>query len=165
VNTKSRVFLAAVCIVIPAIIGCDAMARKFIRKPKQDTSAQEEMVIVPEEYNIGNISKEELYREYFLFWKSWQDELIEALMQKKSQKKQIDCAQEGLKNLNSLKGLLNQDAKDKLDIYIKRLQGLKEAISKDLYGSNALGYAHDAERLRIDILQKFSYDKIKDNLL
>ena len=164
-NTKNRAFLAAVCIVIPAIIGCDAFARKFTRKPKQEVLVQEEMVIVPEEYNTANISKEELYREYFLFWKSWHEELIESLMQKKSQKKQIDCAQEGLKNLDNLKGLLNQDAKNKLDIYIRRLQDLEEAISKDLYSSNALSYAHDAERLKVDILQKFSYDKIKDNLL
>ena len=151
--------------IILELIGCDAFVRKFTRKPNKENIPQEEMVLAPEEYKGPNMSKEELYRQYFLFWKSWSDELMEALMQGKSQKKQLDCAQEAIKNLENLKAFLDEDTQRKLGIYIGRLKDLKNAISKDLYGNNAQNSAHDAERLKIDILQKFSYDKIKNNLL
>jgi hypothetical protein len=150
--------------IILELAGCDAFVRKFTKKPTKENMSEEEMVLAPEEYKGPNMSKEELYRQYFLFWKSWSDELMEALIQGKSQKKQLDCAQEAIKNLESLKAILNLDTQKKLDIYIGRLNDLKNAISQDLYGNNSLNNAHDAERLRIDISQKFSYDKIKNNL-
>lgn len=138
--------------------------RKFTRKPVKENISQEEMVLLPEEYKGPDMSKEELYRQYFLFWKSWSDELMEALMQGKSQKKQLDCAKEAINNLENLKALLDEVTQKKLDIYIGRLKDLKNAISRDLYGNNSLNNAHGAERLKIDILQKFSYEKIKSNL-
>ncbi len=157
--------IIAVYLAIYLIAGCDAFVRKFTRKPKNENNPQEEMVLAPEEYKGPNMPKDELYHQYFLYWKSWQDELIESLQQRKSQKKQLDCAEEGIKNLINLRALLNEDTQKKLDIYINELKDLKSAIGKDLYGNNATSNAHDAERLKINILQKFSYDKIKDNLI
>jgi hypothetical protein len=111
------------------------------------------------------MSKEELYRQYFLFWKSWHDEVIESLLQKKSIKKQIDCSQEAIKNLINLRALLNIDMQKKLDIYIAQLKELHNQISKDLYGNNVITNAQRLERIKRDILRDFSYGKIKNYLI
>lgn len=147
-----------------SLVGCDAFVRKFTRKSKKENIPQEEMVLAPEDYKGPGMSKEELYRQYFLFWKSWADELIESLLQRKSQKKQLDCAEEGIKNLINLRALLNETTQQKLDVYISELKDLKSAVGKDLYGNNAANNAHDAERIKINILQKFSYDKISKDI-
>jgi len=147
------------------LIGCDAFVRKFTRKSKKENLPQEEMVLAPEEYKGHQMSKEELYRQYFLFWKSWHDELIESLLQHKSQKKQIDCAEEAIKNLINLMALLNIDMQKKLDIYIARLKELQSQISKDLYGNNAITNVQRLERIKRDILRDFSYNKIKNYLI
>jgi len=145
--------------------GCDAFVRKFTRKPKTENLPQEEMVLVPEEYKGPQVPKEELYRQYFLFWKSWHDELIESLLQKKSQKKQIDCAEEAIKNLINLQKLLNEEQQKKLDIYILQLKDLQEAIGKDLYGMDSSNNVQNAERIKRSLLREFSYNKVKDCLI
>lgn len=162
---KKIFYISGICFLILNLIGCDAFVRKFTRKKKKENLPQEEMVLVPEEYKSPQMSKEELYRQYFLFWKSWQDELSESLLQRKSQKKQIDCAEEAIKNLVSLRGLLNEEKQKKLDVYIVRLKGLKDEISKDLYSNNAASSYQSAERIKRNILKDFSYNKIKDFLV
>jgi hypothetical protein len=161
---KDVCLLSSVFCLLSSLIGCDAFVRKFTRKPKKEELPQEEMVLAPEEYKGPQITKEELYRQYFLFWKSWMLELIESLLQNKSLKKQVDCAQEALKNLISLKELLNEEAQKKLDVYITQLEDLKTQITKDLYGSDVASNLRRAERIKMNILKDFSYAKIKNFL-
>jgi len=68
------------CILLSVLSGCETMARKFTRKSKKPGQPVQ-MVLAPEEYKGPDMSKEELYRQYFLFWKSWHDELENALIQ------------------------------------------------------------------------------------
>lgn len=161
---KNIIYLFFVNLLIFELIGCDAFVRKFTRKRKKDNIPQEEMVLAPEEYKGPGMSKEELYRQYFLFWQSWQDELISALFYHASQKKRISCAEEAIKNLVSLRGLLNAEQQKKLDVYINQVSDLKEQISRDLYGNNTNNHILSAERIKRNILRDFSYSKIKDYL-
>jgi len=147
------------------LMGCDAFVRKFTRKPKKEDLRQEEMVLAPEEYKGPQMTKEKLYRQYFLFWKSWHDELIESLSQHRSQKKQVDCIEEAIKNLVNLKALLNINMQKKLDVYLFELKELQDQISKDLYGNNAIINARSAEHIKRNILRDFSYNKIKNYLI
>ena len=158
---KNAFFLFSVFCFLFSAIGCDAFVRKFTRKPKKEMLPQEEMVLVPQEYKAPEVTKEDQYRQYFLFWKSWQSELIESLMQNTSQKKQIDCARQALDNLINLKGLLSPDAQKKLDVYIIQLQELGDLITKDSYGNNATSSLRSAERIKRNILQGFPYNKVK----
>jgi hypothetical protein len=160
---KQTILLVTSYSLLVTIIGCEAFVRKFTRKPKKEDLPQEEMVLAPEEYK-SNISKEDLYRQYFLFWKSWQSELIESLVQKRSNKKQVDCIDEAIKNLLNLRTLLNAEKQQKLDAYIARMQELRGAIASDIYSNSVSTNAQAAERLKMNILRDFSYDKIKDYL-
>lgn len=145
-------------------IGCEAFVRKFTRKPKKDDLAKEEMVLAPEEYKGPQMTKEELYRQYLLYWKSWQDELIAALSPNANHKKQIGCANEALKNLSHLRTLLNTEKQKRLDIYIAQLENLKGEITKDAYSSSVVSSRLTAERIRRNILKEFSYQSVKDYL-
>jgi hypothetical protein len=162
-NLAKRCLFFTFTFLLLTTLGCDAFVRKFTRKPKKEDLPQEEMVLVPEEYKGSQMGREELYRQHFLFWKSWQDELINALFQKSSRKRQIDCAEEALKNLTALKGLLNAEQNKKLDIYIGELRELRDLIAQDLYGNSAIAYSQKTERLMRNILRDFSYSKVKNN--
>ncbi len=150
------------------LVGCEAFVRKFTRKPKKDQGPREEMVLAPQEYK-PTMSKEEQYRQYFLFWKSWQDELINSLVYlpgiSPSHKKQVDCANEAIKNLVSMRLLLNSDAQKKLDAYISRMADLRDAINSDVYSNSANSNRLNAERIKRDILQDLSFSDIKKSLL
>jgi deoxyribodipyrimidine photolyase len=150
--------------LLVTLIGCDAFVRKFTRKPKKEELTQEEMVLAPEEYKVG-MSKEELYRQYFLFWKSWQDELINALSREGSHKKQVACAKEAIKNLEYLRPLLNEEKQKQLDVYINKLNALKDSVEEDAYNNNFAINASLAESIKMNILKDFSFNKIKNYLL
>jgi hypothetical protein len=146
------------------MIGCDAFVRKFTRKPKKENLPEQELVLAPEEYKAPQVTKEELYRQYLLYWKSWQDELITSLSYDgTNHKKQVDCANESIKNIKSLRELLSTEKQKKLDTYIAQLENLKESVSKDTYGDNIIVNRTTAERIKRNILRDFSYRKVKDS--
>ncbi|MDD5465907.1 MAG: hypothetical protein PHP73_06165 [Candidatus Omnitrophica bacterium] len=158
----------AFCILLSGFLllslaGCESFARKFTRKSKKTDQAVE-MVLAPEEYKGPNMTKEELYRQYFLYWKAWQDELINALVQKASLKKKIDCAQEALKNLVNMKTQLVPEAQKNFDPSIARLNDLLVSIKGDIYGSNDVGNYRAAEQIKANIQRDFIYPKIRNYL-
>lgn len=158
--------LLIVLFLVLNLVGCEAFVRKFTRKPKEDIH-QEPMVLTPEEYKCP-LSKEELYRQYFTFWRAWQDELIASLLvvtERVNNKKQVDSADEAIKNLTSMKALLKADAQKKFDPYIVRMLDLRDSIQKDIYGNRIFQNRQEAERLRRDILQSFSFPEISKELL
>ncbi|MGA2774603.1 MAG: hypothetical protein ABSE81_00845 [Candidatus Omnitrophota bacterium] len=159
-----KLFSAVViCFLIFSLTGCEAFTRKFTRK-KKDVSPQEELVLVPEVYK-NTASKEEQYRQYFIFWKAEHGELIEALLQNKPNKKKVKSAQEAIKHLENMKSLLNEAAQKQLNGYIARLKDILDAIGNDTYGGNNDFYRVKAENIERDIMKDFSYNKIKNSLL
>ncbi|MDD5108054.1 MAG: hypothetical protein PHC29_00880 [Candidatus Omnitrophica bacterium] len=145
------------------LVGCESFVRKFTRKSKKSDQAVE-MVLVPEEYKGSNMTKEELYRQDFLYWKSWQEELINAFIQKSSLKKKIDCMQEALKNLSKMKMLLVEDAQKNLEVYITKSNDLLSYIQSDVYGIADDRNYRTARLLKSNIEQKFAYAKIRNYL-
>jgi len=154
-------------LVIPIfcfLVGCDAFVRKFTRKSKKETVVEEEMVLAPVEYKPAPTTGEAPYRQYLLYWKSWQDELIETLLANTSHKRQLDSAEEAINNLIELNKLLQDSCRPRMEGYIQRMKDIRDAIEKDIYGSNAASLRNSAERLRRDILRDFSYEKVKNDL-
>ena len=165
-NLKFRqVLILIVCSAfLINLVGCEAFARKFTRKSKKE-KAPEEMVLSPEEWKGPKMTKEEMYRQYYLFWKSWQDELINALSQGASLKKKNDCAEQADKNLLGMRTMLNETKQKQLDIYLKQVDSLASAIKSDIYGASNNSNRQAAENIRRNILQRFSYGDIKNDLL
>ena len=161
---KTFIFFCGLLTVVCGLCGCDAFVRKFTRKPKREPP-KEELVLAPEEYKIQPIAKEDLYRQYFIFWKSWHNELIDALSIGVSHKRQIYCINEATKNLEQMKPLLREEKQKKIEISIEQLNGLKAQLEEDLYGNNISVNRLTAERIKRGILRDFSYNKTKDCLL
>ena len=145
------------------LFGCEAFTRKFTRKSKK-TDTTVEMVLSPEEYKGPNMTKEELYRQYFLYWKSWQDELINSLTYKTSLKKKVDCANEALKNLVNMKMLLVLNAQKNFDAHISKMTDLMMDIKKDVYSQDDNRNCQRAERIKANIQRELVYPKIRNYL-
>jgi len=165
VRCRQALLLLVTAWVTVSLFGCEAFVRKFTRKQKKEEGKREEMVLVPQEYLGPDLTKEELYRQQFLFWEAWHDELIETLTGSANHKKQVGCAEQAIKNLEQVRARLDEPTRKKLDVYLDKLRGLKDAIVKDGYSNNASSRRGSAERIKRDILKNFSYQKIKDYLL
>lgn len=160
---KKKVCLLILSVILLSVLGgCESLARKFTRKAKKTEAV--EMVLHPEEYKGPEMTKEEIYRQYFIYWKSWHDELINALSSKASHKKKIDCGQEALKNLVVLKMLLVSEMQKNFDPEISKLTGLLAGMKRDAYGSNDERNLQLAERIKLNIQRKFVFSKVKNYL-
>jgi len=160
-----RCFLVFIILALSfELIGCDAFVRKFTRKPKTDENAVPDLVLVPEEYK-SNMSKEDLYHKYFSYWQAWHEELMQALYLNLSLKKRVDCSEQAIKNLISLKGLLTVEKQKALDIYINDMKELRDSISSDTYNTDHSLNMSAARRLKLNILKDFSYPQVKKDLI
>ncbi len=160
-----RFFAFVVCAAIAlTTVGCDAFVRKFTRKKKMAPGQQEEMVLAPEEYKGPNMTKEELYRQHYLYWKSWHDELIESLASDRNHKKQLSCADETLKCLMQMRDMLNEPLQKKFEPYIGKVQDIRSDIAADIYGSRSARLRTAAEHVRQQILRDFSYPEVAQGM-
>ena len=160
---KKALLVAISWLLIINLIGCEAFVKKFTRKKKGEEK-EEILVIAPEEYKDTRTA-EQKYRDAFDFWKSWQDELVESLLQKKSNKKIKSCADEAIKNLLEMRAMLNIEKQKALDVYIDRMKSLKKSIESDIYGNNSSTYMEKADQLKMNISQKFSYRDVAKYLI
>lgn len=161
---KKAISFFAICFLLTTALGCEAFVRKFTRKSKKD-KAPEEMVLSPEEWKGPQMTKEERYRQYLLFWQSWHDELSGAVAQNTSQKRKNYCIQQAIKNLVGMRALLNESKQKQLDVYLRQMLDLESAIKSDIYGASSSASLQAAHRLKMNILKYFSYNDIKNDLL
>ena len=157
---KNSFCLLSVFFLLFSALGCEAFVRKFTRKPKKD-KAREEMVLAPEEWKGPQMTREEMYRQYYTFWQAWQEELINALSRNAPLKKKNDCAGQAVKNLLGMRGMLNETRQKQLDVYLKQMNGLLSAVKADIYGASNNSNRQSAEKVKRNIMQSFSYSDIK----
>jgi hypothetical protein len=158
------VFLSVI-FLLGNLCGCESFVRKFTRKPKTEDKPREDLVLEPEEYKGPNLTKEQLYRKYLGYWKSWQDELITAFLNNGTYKKRVDCIEQAIKNLEQLRKMLNPDKQKIMDDYLNRMQALKDRVVSDVYGVDMKSQRTETERLRMGILKDLSYHKVKDSFI
>jgi len=162
-NIVIRIGVVVILSSVVVLSGCDTLSKKFIRKSKKEKAAVQ-MVLEPEVYTGPVMTREERYRQAFMFWQNWHDEFIMALTSDGNRKKQIDTAEEALKNLKSMQGQLVADKQESLEVYIQRLRDLEDTLRQDMYGQNISQIRSSAERLKRDILRYFSYTDVKNEL-
>jgi len=163
-RTKILLLVTGCCLLV-TLTGCETLARKFVRKPKPEDKKIEEVVFSPEEYKGEGVSNQDLYNQYFLYWRTWQDELIDSLEKTGNRKRQIDSLNEAIKNLENIKPLIKPESASKLESCISRLQLLRAAVTRDIYSNNVTDNRREADRIKRDILKDFSFSKIKDSII
>ena len=160
---QTILLFSVICCLLLSLMGCEAFVKKFTRKQKK-SKIKEEVILDPEDYSLSDIPTEERYRQYFLYWKSWQDELITALNTTASRKKRQTCVKEAIKNLGELRPLLFEEKQKELDVYLEKLRNLENEIKKDTYGARLAIHGNRAEGLKRNILKDFSYPEVKSHL-
>lgn len=120
-NNFKILIIIFVCI---SISGCAALKEKFTRKkPPQKITP----IIEIKDYSMS-IKVDKLYKKHFVFWKSWEEELIQNL--DKNIKKRRLSYRESLMELKTLSSFLKQQKQEELKPYIKELEKMGHQIEK-----------------------------------
>ncbi len=146
-------------------LGCEAFAKKFVRKPKKDDQPIE-IILEPREYPQNPLPTEELYRQRFTFWKYWQDELINSLYPGGNRKKQLESVSYSIEFLNSLKMLLAEDLIERIDSEIVQLEKVKSRLESTFITSDDLRrIKREAEKQKLRIDRDFVFSRIEESVL
>ena len=145
--------------------GCEGFRKKFVRKRKQKNT-QEEMVIVPRDYNEHPFPPDVLYKQYFVYWKAWNQELVTALHNQSSDKKILSCAEQSYTNLKKMSTYLNDEKVEELKPYLEKTERLREEIASSgaLLPSLYTNFKYKAERILSNVNRKFDLRRMKDYL-
>ena len=157
-----------VLILIVALVylsGCAAVKRKFTRKPKIKEKKVEDVVFVPEEYPGPAYDADARYKNYYILWKSWHDELLNVLAPDENRKRQVDCFSEVLANLEQMKLLLAADKQPVLQVLIDSIAGMQDAfIESGRRQFNLTAVRDKLNTSRRKIKLGFSYARVKEYL-
>ncbi|MDD4909874.1 MAG: hypothetical protein PHR44_04255 [Candidatus Omnitrophica bacterium] len=148
--------------VLTNCLGCDAFVRKFTRKKTKEKEI--EVVFVPEEYPDNPFTPEQRYRQYFLFWKTWQRELADNIRGNVSRKRLIRCAEEALKNLNGMKEMLLEKKAAELGKAIEEMSSLRDELAADKYNSNASLNSARADSILRRVNRDFDFAEVRDQV-
>jgi len=151
-------FIIAIFLIVN-IAGCAGIQRKFTRKKK-------ETVKMPRIYQVKKYESKpspELYRKHYVYWESFQSELIMVLGQ--NRKKNMVCIEHILSNLNDMQNMLLPEKAAELEIHIVRLTKIRDILVKeDLTTFNRNYIMMTLERESRYIKRGFVYSKVKDSL-
>ena len=144
--------------------GCASVQKKFIRKKKIPeripVAIYYEQPIYQKKY-----SNEYYYKNHYMFWRSWQGDLINDF-KGGNQKKLKRSAQEALSNLTQMNDYLKPEKQNALKPMIDSLSGIVEKIeSGQLSPSSQSGLCSETERIRRIVSNDFYYDKVKKDVL
>lgn len=147
-----------------SLTGCQSFARKFIRKPKGEPK-KEEPIFQPQEYPERPQDIGQLYKDYFLFWESWADELIAYLSKDANFKKQKECSEQALDNLTKMQSLLSEEKAKAISPLVAEFTAVKEAIfSGSLNSASLSSLRNKVERIKSRARREFVYKKIQNDI-
>lgn len=150
---------AVIAFLIFNIAGCAGVQRKFTRKKKQT-------VKMPRIYQVKKYETKptpELYKKHYVYWESFQSEMIKTLGQ--NHKKDKLCIEHILSNLSDMRNMLLPDKAAELDIHIARLAKVRDIVIKEeLSKFNSNYIMMTLERESRYIKKGFVYKKVKNSM-
>ena len=155
----------AACLVLMFVLqasGCETLRKKFTRKRKPQ-STQETMIVSPRDYGAHPFPNSVMYKQYFAYWKSWNQELVTALNDKASDKKVLDCVNQSIINIQKMMTYLKYDQAAALSVYVKQTQALQQRIQSKpgLPTEEARRFRYTAERILSCVNREFDPTKMK----
>jgi hypothetical protein len=160
VTLRRLIGIVLVITFMVTVCGCAALKKKFTRKKKP----QKPTVY----YDLEKYAKEPnavLYKRHYVYWKTWQEELINKLSEN-NYKKNARCTQGIISNLNDMKRYLSAEKAEALQPFIDEMQGLEKELSGKYISMGRQTRLHNLlEKRYRRIKREFSYTKVKDDIV
>jgi hypothetical protein len=158
----------AACLVLLFVAqasGCETLRKKFIRKRKT-TTTKEDMIVSPRDYSAHPFPNAVMYKQYFTYWKSWNQELVTALNDKASNKKVLECIEQAGVNLKKMATYLQDKEAAALSAYIDKTDVLEARIRSmpGLPPAEGNRFRYTAERILSGINREFDPTSMKSHL-
>jgi len=164
---RRMVFLRSSILVLGVLLtvsGCESFRRKFTRVKKRGKGTQESIIVAPRDYSAHPFPNDVMYKQYFTYWKVWNQEWVVSLNDRDSHKKIVSCAQQSLANLEKMRTYLVEEKQKELDVFVEKTRALKDEIEahKSLLPSQYASYQYRAERVLSAVNRQFDARHMKE---
>lgn len=158
---KNRILICSLIFLLSiSFTGCAGLQRKFVRKKKKEERIAP--VVTTFDYS-KDLRVDELYKKHYLFWKTWQAELIERMGV--GRKKRVSCYDYTMKHLLDMKKYLGEPKEAELEVIVKEIKSIDPYIRKKILSKNRkYKMTKLLERTFRQIEKRFSYNDVKDFL-
>ncbi len=157
---KKTFSIILVLILTISLTGCEAIQRKFTRKRKKKA-------VTPRFFNEGiseTRPKPELYAMHYVYWKTWQEDLINNLGL--NRKRDLLACSEIMTNLKDMRKLLIEEKAVELDPYVKEMQAITDSITEGSMTTIREGLVkRRLDTLRARIVGQFYIKKIQEYIV
>lgn len=156
---KRWMMILAILFLAAGLTGCEAVQRKFTRKPKAT-------VKMPHFYQLKKYTMKpspELYKQHFAYWASWQEDLIQSIGQ--NHKRDMRSMEEALGHLKDMQNILIPSKAEEMQPHVERMEGAKDIIFRSDLSFTDRDYVRGIlEREDRAIKRDFCYGKVRNDL-
>ncbi len=146
--------------------GCQPLRKKFIRQKKKGQQDSEiTPILEPIEYPEKVHSPEDLYKEHYSFWQVWYGDLLAAIDDQESQKRQVYNLDKAIAHLEEMKRLLLPQQQRNLKMFIESLKELKGRLRQPSVLGSPTSVRLELESIGKKIRQEYRFVKIKEALV
>ena len=145
--------------------GCETLRKKFTRQ-KKNQKTEEVMIVSPRDYSAHPFPNDVLYKRYFTYWKSWNQELLTSLNDRPSDIKVLDCTEQAIINLKKMATYLNEAKAKELSGYIQQTEDIRRTILevRGLPPAQVDDLRYKSERILSAVNRKFDLTKMRPYL-
>ncbi len=164
--TQRKRFLVSFTILFccfSLLTGCETLRKKFTRKRKPVQNS-EDVVIVPRDYDEHPFPSDVLYKQYFAYWKSWNQELIDSLnAQEESFKRLMSSSQQSIVNLKKMSSYLVDEKAVGLNAHVEKLEKIQAEIERahNLPSDRLRVFRYKVSRIHSCVSRDYDYTKMK----
>ena len=157
---KGISILMSILITAGTLTGCSQLRDKFVRKSKDEPTMQRYYSV--REYDVRpNL---DLYTKRYIFWKSWNRELLNVLSDS-NQKKKIVAAEQSVSNLMDMQAMLVDEKYEGLKVQTDEMIDIETIVKKEgVTPANEVRLRKRIERVGKAVRSNYSYNDMREYL-
>ena len=160
---RRSAYVLAGCLALTVLTGCEALQKKFTRKPKHPAAAPSP-IIQFQDYSRA-MTPAERYRKHYMMFDYWNHELLEGLqLPPLNPKRYRNASSEALTELKTLQGLLKDDAAARLAPLVEERAKITERLSGTISDVQAPSILRDIESQMRGVHRDFAPNDVRKDL-
>lgn len=129
--SSTVVVWSCLCLFVMSCAGCEPLRKKFIRQKKKDKEdSRIQPILNPIDYPPATHSAMERYEAHYSLWKVWDREIMQAIHERKSDKKIRSLLEQMLAQLDGMRAQAAPERQGEIDGLRAAYQNVQASLDK-----------------------------------
>jgi hypothetical protein len=143
--------------------GCEPLRKKFTRKKQAQKEDAFIPVLEPEDYPEPTYTSQDLYQQHYSLWRVWYKDLVTALAENDSDKRQRYTLLETVSQLQKMSELIKGEKKAGLEKVIAELKEIGEELGLPKQMRNMSAIRLSVRNIEKEVRNEYQLEGVKDS--